>query len=537
MPLQGTELAIVIVLFAAVSVLGFFASRWRKSSTVSLDEWALAGRGFRSWTSWFVVGGDLYTAYTYVAVPALLFGSGAIGFYALPYVAIEYPLVFLIMIRLWSVCKTHGYVTAADFVRARFGSPTLALAVAITGVVATMPYIALNLLGIQAVLATMGVSGSWPLIIAFVVLAVFTYKSGVRAPALISFVKDILVYIVIAVAIFYIPARLGGWTHIFDSYNAHFKSTPPGTANLLTGANQWQYITLALGSAFAIFLYPHSVTGVLTTRNRAVVKRTLAALPIYSFVLGLIALFGVMAIAGHIKPLTGTNGKPNTNTVVPNLFQHMFPSWFTGLAFAMIVIGALVPAAFMSIAAANLFTRNIYKEYLRPNASHREQTQVSKIVSLVVKAGALLFILLINPQFSINLQLLGGAIILQTLPSVMIGLYNRWLHRGALIVGWAAGMIVSIWTFYLTPDAALNELHWGGTAFALSHLGLHSDVEIYIGFIGVVVNLVVAYAVTLLLKVLKTPEGTDETAPADYFTDVADRAPTAPEAPAVPTGA
>jgi hypothetical protein len=118
-------------------------------------------------------------------------------------------------------------------------------------------------------------------------------------------------------------------------------------ASLLTGADQWQYITLALGSAFAIFLYPHALTGIITTRNRAVVKRTLAALPIYSFVPGLIALFGVMAIAGHIAPLTGPNGKPDTNTVVPSLFQHMFPSGFTGLAFAMIVIGALVPAAFM----------------------------------------------------------------------------------------------------------------------------------------------------------------------------------------------
>ena len=268
---------------------------------------------------------------------------------------------------------------------------------------------------------------------------------------------------VIGVAIFYIPTGWAAGDHIFGSYNAHFKATPPGTASLLTAGQPVQYITLALGSAFAIFLYPHSVTGVLTTRNRAVVKRTLAALPIYSFVLGLIALFGVMAIAGKIKPLVGTNGKPNTNTVVPSLFQHMFPSWFAGLAFSMIVIGALVPAAFMSIAAANLFTRNIYKEYLRPQASPQEQAQVSKIVSLLVKAGALLFILLINPQFSIDLQLLGGAIILQTLPSVMIGLYTRWLHRGALIAGWAAGMIVSVWTFYLTPDVAAKEAHWGGT--------------------------------------------------------------------------
>ena len=159
---------------------------------------------------------------------------------------------------------------------------------------------------------------------------------------MISFVKDTLVYVVIGVAIFYIPHRLGGWNHIFNSYDAHFKATPPGTASLLTSANTLQYITLAVGSAFAIFLYPHAITGVITTRNRAVVKRTMAGLPIYSFVLGLIALFGVMAIAGGIKPLIGPTGKPDTNTVVPNLFQHMFPSGFAGLAFAMIVIGALV---------------------------------------------------------------------------------------------------------------------------------------------------------------------------------------------------
>src|SRR6266581_472266 len=452
MHVRGTELIIVIVLFVLVSGMGFVASRWRRASADSLEEWALAGRGFRSWLSWFVVGGDLYTAYTYVAVPALLFGSGAIGFYALPYVAMEYPIVFLIMIRLWSVCKAHGYITAADFVRARFGSPTLALAVAVV----------------------------------------------------------------------YIPYKLGGWTHIFNAYNAHFKTSPTHTGTLLTSANQLQYVTLALGSAFAIFLYPHAITGVITTRNRAVVKRTMAALPIYSFVLGLIALFGVMAIAGKITPLTGANGKPDTNTVVPSLFEHIFPHWFAGLAFAMIVIGALVPAAFMSIAAANLFTRNIYREYLRRDAPEHEQAQVSKIVSLVVKGGALLFILLIQPQFSIDLQLLGGAIILQTLPSVMIGLYTRWLHRGALIAGWAAGLIVSTWTFYLTPNPALKEPHWGGTAFALSHLGLDTKVGIYIGFTAVLVNLAVAVAGTAILKALKTAKGTDQTSAPDYFTDVAD---------------
>jgi SSS family solute:Na+ symporter len=187
----------------------------------------------------------------------------------------------------------------------------------------------------------------------------------------------------------------------------------------------------------------------------------------------------------------------------------------------------------MSIAAANLFTRNIYKEYIRRDASESEQAMSSKIVSLLVKVGALLFILLINPQFSIDLQLLGGAIILQTLPSVMLGLYTRWLHRGALLAGWAAGMIVSVWTFYVTPNPATKQAHWGGTGFGLFHLGLHTNVAIYIGFTAVLVNLAVAFGGTALLRALKVAGGADQTTAADYFTDVAD---TAPAKPAVPAG-
>src|SRR4051794_26646940 len=201
---NGTELAVFTALFALVTVLGFVASRWRRAENLQhLDEWGLGGRNFGSWVTWFLIGGDIYTAYTFVAVPALVVGAGAAGFFALPYTIVLYPLVFLVLIRLWSVSHVHGYVTPADFVRGRFGSPTLALVVAITGVVATMPYIALQLVGIEAVLRTMGIEGHLPIIIAFAVLAAYTYQAGLRAPALIAFVKDGLIYLVIIVAVLY----------------------------------------------------------------------------------------------------------------------------------------------------------------------------------------------------------------------------------------------------------------------------------------------------------------------------------------------
>jgi SSS family solute:Na+ symporter len=519
-----TEIVIFVVLFLAVSAIGFVAANWRRpKDLLHLDEWGLGGRSFGAWVTWFLIGGDLYTAYTFVAVPALLFASGAAGFFAVPYTVIVYPMVFVVLLRLWSVSRRHGFVTPADFVRSRFQSPTLALLVAITGIVATMPYIALQLVGIESVLKAMGVVGTsgvgrhLPLLIAFAILAAYTYQSGLRAPALIAFVKDALIYIVIIVAVFYLPSKLGGWGGIFDAANAKFAKTPAVTDGILLNANnQVQYITLALGSALALFLYPHSITGVLASKNRDVIKRNMAALPAYSLLLGLIALLGFAAIAAKVVPLKNANGTNDSNTIVPLLFDKLFPSWFAGVAFAAVGIGALVPAAIMSIAAANLFTRNIYTEYLKRDATPRQEATVSKLASLVVKLGALAFVVFVDPQFSIDLQLIGGVIILQTLPSVGLGLFTRWFHRSALIAGWVAGMGLAMWMLYQIPNPVTKHLHFGGSAFPLSKFGFDTTKTIYVGFVAVAVNLIVAALFTLVFRAAKVADGGDATQPSDY---------------------
>jgi solute:Na+ symporter, SSS family len=532
---KWVELAIFVLLFGVVSVLGFVASRWRRAESLEhLDEWGLGGRNFGSWISWFLIGGDLYTAYTFVAVPALLFGVGALGFFAVPYTILIFPMAFIVAPRLWSVAHRHGYVTPADFVRGRHGSPTLALMIAITGIAATMPYIALQLVGIGAVMRTMGIAGEWPLIIAFVILAAYTYQSGLRAPALIAFVKDILIYLVVLVAVIYIPIKLGGFDDIFSAADKKFSSTPPPAPDgvLLADPQILGYSTLAFGSALALFLYPHSITGLLATRSRDTIRRNMAALPAYSFLLGLLALLGLMAIKAGVTPLTGANGKPDANTVVPLLFDRMFPDWFAGIAFAAIGIGALVPAAIMSIAAANLFTRNVYKEYLHREATPAEEARVSKLTSLVVKAGAVAVILVLDPQFSIDLQLIGGVIIVQTLPAIVIGLYSRAVHAWGLLAGWAAGMLAGLYMLYDTPNAVTGKAHFGGAQYALSNFGIDTKVTLYTGLIALAVNLVVAFAVSAVVRAAGGPILEDRTQPEDY--DVEAGEPGVEELPATP---
>src|ERR1700741_2380389 len=359
-----------------------------------------------------------------------MFGAGAVtGYFAVAYTIVVFPIALIFLPRLWSIARAHNYVTPADFVKGRYGSRSLSLAMAFTGILALMPYIALQLVGIQAVLTVMGVGASssnsfvkdLPLFVAFLVLAIFTYVSGLRAPALIAFVKDTLIFLFVIVAVFYIPTRLGGWSHIFGTAQTHFASISPTTHKPLgtfiptpvsVGSTQLDFASLALGSAVALFLYPHAITGTLAAKRRSGVKRNMIYLPLYSVLLALIALFGYMAVA---DPVTAANVKKagNAQLAVPYLFQHMFPSWFTGIAFAAIIIGALVPAAIMAIAAANLFTRNIFKDFFKPDASPRVEAGVSQWASLVVKFGALAFAIWLPHTFAINLQLLGGVWILQ----------------------------------------------------------------------------------------------------------------------------
>jgi SSS family solute:Na+ symporter len=517
------QFAIFVGLFVVVTVVGFLAARWRRpDKPQDLEEWGLGGRAFGNFVTWFLVGGDLYTAYTFVAVPALVYGIGAYGFFAVPFAIIAYPLVYPVVSRLWSVSHTHGFITPAEFVRARFGSRTLATGVALVGIGATMPYIALQLIGLEAVLRVMGVPRGWPLTVAFVVLALYTFRSGLRAPALISIVKDVLLLWTVLAALLAIAMTTGGWGGIFRVAGAQFARTPSHADGLtLTGSGQLGYVTLVIGSALGLFLYPHAQTGFLAARNRRTVKRNIAALPVYTLMLGVIALLGFAAIANGVRPVGGDG-----NTIIPALFDSIFPDWCAGLAMAAIGVGALVPAAIMSIAAANLFTRSIYREFFRPHASSAEETRVSKLASLAVKLGAVLVILLLDPQFSIDLQLIGGVLVLQMLPALAVGLFTAWPHRGALVSGLAAGLVTGTLLLYQIPrlssKGTVTRAHFGGSAWPLSHLGLHTQATVYAGLIALAVNLAVTVAGTLALRALRVPAGVDMTAPGDYLADESD---------------
>jgi solute:Na+ symporter, SSS family len=497
---HAVAIAVFCFCFLLVTIAGFFASRWKRADLNSLEEWGLAGRRFGTVVTWFLIGGDFYTAYTVIAVPAALYGTGAPGFFAIPYCILIYPYMMLVLPRLWNVCHRNGYVTLADFARGRHGSRALSMALALTGILATMPYIALQLVGMREVIAALGVNGEWPLVAAFVILAAYTYTSGLRAPAAIAIVKDTMLYIMVLAAIVILPAKLGGYAHIFSSAGAALAAHKPAASIILKPPQYLSYSTLALGSAIAIVLYPHTATGVLSAGSGRIIKRNAALMPTYNLLLALIALLGYVAIAAGIHTA-------DTSSAVPLLFVKMFPSWFAGFCLAAIGIGALVPAAIMSIAASNLFTRNLYGELLRVRMTPHQESTNAKLVSLFLKFGALAFVLFVKTQYAIELQLLGGIWIAQLFPAVVLGLFTRWFHGRALFWGWAAGMATG------TGLAIARDLKSSIYPF---QFGTHVYM-VYAAIPALLANLLVSALVTVVLNALGKPHLPDQTQPGDYL--------------------
>ena len=496
-------LSVFLSLFVLFVGLGFWSSRFRKGDMSDLGEWALAGRRLGFYLAWFLVGADLYTAYTFIAIPELVYEAGAVYFYAVPYVGMTFGIALITMPRLWKISKGKNYVTAVDMVQDKFNSRTLALLIALTGIVAELPYIALQIYGMQAVLTVMigqlvtadvATITEVALIISFIILAAFTYTSGLRGATITALMKDAIIFTTIIVVIVVVTVEVGGFGSALSDMGT--KATGTGTlSNLYVSA----FISLSVMSALALYLYPHAINGVLSTNSPKKLRYSTALLPLYGVGLALLALFGVLIYAS--PSALALAGKYGAVTAVPSLIYAELPDWFVGFAFLGIFIGGLVPASIMAISQANLLTRNVIKPF-RPNMDPKTETRLAKYFSIVFKFIALGFIFLISANYSLQLQLMGGVIILQTLPSIFLAMYTKKLHKWSLGIGWAFGIILGI-TMLLYRNFIQLHLSTVTTTFYLFISQANSPFYfLYIGVYALLLNLLIAVVGSLIEEMI-----------------------------------
>ena len=496
---------VFIVLFAVFAALGFGASKWRKGDMKELGEWALAGRKLGAYLAWFLVGADLYTAYTFIAIPSAVFLHGSIFMFAVPYVMATFAVAMIVMTSLWKLSKKNNYVTAVDFVRDKFNSRTLAILIAITGIVAELPYIALQIVGMQAVLivmlqpyfataSTITSVSEFALIVSFVILAAFTFWSGLRGAVLTAVMKDIIILVSVVVIVIAVPLAIkGGFATAFSKAAAAGAISKVSYATLAPVLGP-AFLSLFVLSALALYLYPHSINGVLGSKSAKSVRYSTAMLPLYGFGLFLLALFGILIFA-EPNALAIIASQKNPALVVPALIYTTMPGWFAGFAFLGIFIGGLVPAAIMAISQANLLTRNIIKEF-KKDMTPQQEARIAKWASVIFKFLALGFVFVIPASYAIQLQLLGGILIVQTLPPIFMGLYVKWLDKNALIAGWFVGILSGLYFIFTIPLNVSG--HTLVTSLMSTPLGL-----LYVAAVSLFLNVVVVFVWSAIARMTK----------------------------------
>jgi len=485
-------------LFVLFIVLGFYGKYWRRGDLNHVHEWSLAGRRLGTALVFFLIGADIYTAYTFVAIPSGVFAKGSLYFFAIPYVGLTFGVALVTMPRLWSLSREKGYITASDFVKDRFSSKILSILIAMTGIISLLPYIALQIVGMQSVLTVMlsGIANSntveeISLLIAFVILAAFTYTSGLRGATLTAVLKDILIWTTVIALIVVVPLSVGGgFASALENVNKQTYVTL--SESLVPG-----YTTLVLGSALALYLYPHAINGVLSSESAQKLRTSTALLPLYGVGLAIMALMGILvyAVPSAMNFLSQFPENSRGILVVPSLILYTMPGWFSGIALLGIFVGGLVPAAIMAMSQASLLTRNIIKE-IKPNMPASSEIRITKISSTAFKFIALGFVFIVPATYAISLQLLGGILIVQILPAVFFGLYVKSsLRKEPLIAGLLVGIFSGIYMVEYTNN-------FGALTSSLFYTTFGS---LYVAVIALVFNLIISFGGSAMMNKKKLP--------------------------------
>jgi SSS family solute:Na+ symporter len=323
------------------------------------------------------------------------------------------------------------------------------------------------------------------LLVAFVILAAFTYTSGLRGATLTAVLKDVLIWITVIAVIVVVPLSIsGGFGTAFRDVKPSYLTVP---SPLVTG-----YATLVLGSALALYLYPHAINGVLSSESVHKLRSSTALLPLYGIGLAIMALMGILvyAVPSAMNFLSHFPESSRGILVVPSLILYSMPPWFTGIALLGIFIGGLVPAAIMAMSQANLLTRNIIKE-IRPNTSATSEIRITKISSTVFKFVALGFVFTIPATYAISLQLLGGILITQTLPAVFFGLYVKSLRKEPLIAGLIVGIVSGILMIEYTN-------HFGALTSSLFNIPIFGS--LYVAVVALAFNLIISFGGSFIMN-------------------------------------
>ena len=468
---SATALLIILAIVGLGSFIGFRAGASRR---MDLEQWTVAGRGFGVVLVWLLMAGEVYTTFSFLGASGWAYSRGGPTLYILAYLTLAYVVSFYILPQLWETARAQGLQTQSDYFERRYRSKVLAALVAAVGVVFIVPYLQLQLKGMGIIVEVASfsqINHTAAMVIGGALVAGFVFTSGVRAVALVSVLKDVLLLgaaLVIGLAIPY--HWFGGFGPMFRAIiRAHpTHLTMPGPTH--TMGHAW-FISTVLLTSLGVYMWPHNFGASFTAKSSDTLRRNAVIMPLYTLLLPLIffAGFAALLVVPGLK-----DGDLSLLTVV----QRTFPPWFLGVVGGAGALTAMVPSAILILTGSTLFAKNFFRPLFAPTMSDDGVAKLAKVASVVLMAIALLFALS-GARTIVALLLLGYAGVTQFFPGVVLGLYWGRASRSGVFSGLVVGIVTVAFLILSRRDP---------------FMGLNA------GFVALILNFFVAITISLKTK-------------------------------------
>jgi solute:Na+ symporter, SSS family len=451
------------IVAAVVAGTMLFGLRGVRGVVMDPQEYIVGGRRMGALLLWLLLAGEIYTTFTFLGAAGWAYGKGAPAYYILCYGTVAYVISFFLAPPIHRIARERGMLTGPDFFTDRYGSRRLGALVAVLGFLMLVPYVTLQLTGLQILLQIAGYGVINPfaaVAIGFFVVAIFTFVTGLRGAAFASIVKDALVLVGVLFAGLVLP------THFFGSpagaLDAVLRDHPtwltiagPNAPNGIT----W-VVTTTILTACGFFMWPQSMAAIYSARDEDTLRRNAIFLPFYQVMLLLVFFAGFTAL----EVLPGLKGAAADQSFML-VVQKYYPPWVLGGVAAAGTLAALIPAAAQLLAAASIIGKNVFADYgLTRDAA--AETRTTRILVLVVALLAFAFWALARTTL-VGLLLIGYNGITQLFPGVVLGIMPRRPPAIAIGAGIVAGLIVLVY-FAATQQSQVAGINTGLVALAVN---------------------------------------------------------------------
>ena len=478
---MNSALFFIFGIFLVALALGL---RARHGKDMSLEQWAVGGRGFGSIIIFLLMAGEIYTTFVFLGGSGYAYGKGAPAYYMLGYGSLCFVLSYWLLPPVWRYANEKKLLSQPDFFATKYNSKALGVLVAVVGVVALIPYLVLQLKGLGIIInvasysAISSTQGIW---IGATIVAVYVFVSGIHGSAWTSVVKDILVMFVAVFLGLYLPFHYyGGIGPMFEA----IEQAKPGFLALPdVGLSPTWLVSTVLLSTLGFYMWPHMFTATFAAKHEDALRKNAYILPIYQLMLLFIFFVGFAAVL-QVPDLKGSE----IDLALFKISLQTFDPWFVGVIGAAGVLTALVPGSMILVTAATLVSNNIYRA-MRPQSDDAHISLVAKLMTPCIMLVTVYFTLG-GGDTIVSLLLMAYAFVTQLFPVLAMSLLrNNPVTRPAAFASIVVGEATVAWVSMTKSTVA------GLFPFLPAPL-----TDLNVGIVALVLNVMTLVVVTLLTR-------------------------------------